>query len=341
MKVYKKQILIILTLFVIIFVTGTFSIAETPHSSDDISAPANNDTGEQPQETNDGQNVSSDENTGADVPHETPEPEEPEPVSRIINPYADVDWDTYGQFRASLHLHTTFTDGRNTLRDMIIDLYNKGFDIAAITDHSTTTGMWDSYPDFSRSYFESRTTAVFTSEELIALRTGFFDTSDFPGTYTDRREQSNGMIGIRGTNEIHASLGYQEGIFTDHHINAFFADVPGNIGNGKTMAEVIQYVQDAGGITHINHPGRYTGARNNADLAANPINVERYVQLFTDFPSLVGMEIISKWDFDSANDRIFWDHVLMQTMPQSRPVWVSQAMMLIHCPPTDTRGMLC
>jgi hypothetical protein len=33
------------------------------------------------------------------------------------------------------------------------------------------------------------------------------------------------------------------------------------------------------------------------------------------------MEIINKWDNESINDRILWDQILMQTMPQGRPVW--------------------
>ena len=39
------------------------------------------------------------------------------------------------------------------------------------------------------------------------------------------------------------------------------------------------------------------------------------------FPTCVGVEIINKLDHESAADRILWDGILMQTMPQDRPVW--------------------
>jgi len=328
-NVLKKHILLLITLCAIICVAGKPVYVDISYFPDDnISAHIDNDFGQQ-HTSEDKQLVTPEEtpkplNTPVPLetpsPLETPKPQEPEILSRISNPYENVDWDTFGQYRAANHIHTSFTDGNATLKDAIIDLYNKGYDIVSIADHMTTTSAWDTAPD--RGYSEGRRTALLTSEELSDITNGTYDASGFSGAFTGRREQPNGMIGTGSTNEIHAGKGYQSGVFTDHHINSYFADVPAKVGNGKTMAEVIEYVQSAGGITHINHPGRYTGMNKNAAAAKNnPKIVERYVQLFMDFPSLVGMEIISKWDYDSVNDRIFWDYILMQTMPHGRFVW--------------------
>jgi len=262
----------------------------------------------------------------------------------IVNPYENVNWATTGQYRAAHHTHTTFSDGSNTRLDMLIDLYNKGFDIVAITDHDTTTVSWDALP-YTGSWnnnWEAIGTAIPTTAQMNALRNGTFDAAEFRGSFTGRRQQFNGMISMGASNEISAQGGFVDPdgtvVYVGYHINAFFAQVPGDIGltrtagvadadrNTGTMREVLQIVQDAGGLTHLNHPGRYTGAHlgginGNESVARDPVHVARHVSLFMEFPSLVGMEIINKWDGESRNDRIFWDQILMQTMPQGRPVW--------------------
>jgi len=92
------------------------------------------------------------------------------------------------------------------------------------------------------------------------------------------------------------------------------------------MADTIAAVEAAGGITHINHPGRYTGGANSnlatgAAASNNPVNIQKYVDLFSAYPSLVGMEIINKVDNESRSERILWDNILKEMMPQGRFVW--------------------
>ncbi|MCL2396492.1 MAG: hypothetical protein FWC93_00310 [Defluviitaleaceae bacterium] len=246
----------------------------------------------------------------------------------IANPYENVDWDTFGQFKAAHHTHTTFSDGSNTRRDMLLDKYAKGFDIVAITDHDTTTPAWNlpPGPGSRNDNWNNIGTAILGSLELLATEAGLGAGHALsPGTYRGIRQQANGMIGISYSNEIAVQRGFlnEDGttVYRGYHINSFWADVPGNIGSGRTMQEVIRAVQDAGGITHLNHPGRYTGAQHNAALSKDPAHINRHVSLFMEFPSLIGMEIINKWDGESINDRILWDQILMQTMPQGRPVW--------------------
>jgi len=247
----------------------------------------------------------------------------------ITNPYENVNWVTFGQFRAAHHTHTTFSDGSNTRRDMLLDKYAKGFDIVAITDHDTTTSTWDALPGPHswNNNWNNIGTAVLGALELLAIETGFGTGYALShGTFRGVRQQANGMIGISYSNEISSHGGFVDAdgtvVYRGYHINSFWADVPSNIGSsGGTMHEVIQMVQDAGGLTHLNHPGRYTGAQHNADLSRDPVHVNRHVSLFMEFPSLIGMEIINKWDNETRNDRILWDQVLMQTMPEGRSVW--------------------
>ena len=108
------------------------------------------------------------------------------------------------------------------------------------------------------------------------------------------------------------------------HLNTFFT--PFNNEAGATLESNIAKTQELGGICHINHPGRYYGGSNTSgtageDAANNPENIKKYVDLFMKYDACVGMEIINKLDGDSYSDRILWDNILMETMPEGRFVW--------------------
>ena len=212
------------------------------------------------------------------------------------NPYQNVDWETYGQYKADFHAHSTNSDGSHTTAQMVDDHYAKGFDILAMTDHDYTTFSWNTVDRGALSL--SRAVQI----ETGAGRAG------------------NGMIGIFPANEQSAV----------DHINSFWASY-NNTGQGgltavDKMSETFGIVEQSGGISHINHPGRYTGGANSNDAVSmaasnNPDNVQKYVNFFMTYPSCVGLEIINKIDGESKSDRILWDNILKQTMPEGRSVW--------------------
>ncbi|MCL2679830.1 MAG: hypothetical protein FWF18_06115 [Dehalococcoidia bacterium] len=257
----------------------------------------------------------------------------------ISNPYANVNWTTSGQYNAANHTHSTFSDGSNFRRDMLLDKYAKNFDIVAMTDHDTTTTAWDAWTapgswDNNWNGIGMDVSTYLTAEELAAINAGTFNRiNPSLGTYNGNRTKSTGMISMGESNETSAEGERFNGggsNFRNHHINAFFTTgLPGDVGQdrnnssdfGRTMDEVIKEVAARGGITHLNHPGRYTGGQNNATRSSDPAIVGKYVELFMDNQSCVGMEIINKWDGESINDRILWDNILSQTMPQGRGVW--------------------
>lgn len=211
----------------------------------------------------------------------------------ITNPYATVNWSTYGQYKADFHSHSIESDGANTPADMFEDHYAKGYDIMALTDHNFTNTTWDRTDRPADKVY-------LTQERLAEINSG-----------TDR--DGRGMIGIPYSNEQSIS----------DHLNTFWADF--NNVEGATLESKIAQCEALGGISHINHAGRYTGARNmsfedGAAVSRDPSVVAKYVDLFMKYPSCVGMEIINKKDGDSISDRILWDNILMQTMP-NRPVW--------------------
>jgi hypothetical protein len=66
-------------------------------------------------------------------------------VRCTLNPYAQVDWATWGQYKANFHTHTTESDGRDDPAQ-VIDLYRDGdYAILAITDHNRITWPWTDY----------------------------------------------------------------------------------------------------------------------------------------------------------------------------------------------------
>ena len=62
-------------------------------------------------------------------------------------PYASVNWETYGQYKADFHAHSNESDGSPQPADTIEEHYKKGFDILALTDHNVTNTTWNRKDD--------------------------------------------------------------------------------------------------------------------------------------------------------------------------------------------------
>ena len=206
----------------------------------------------------------------------------------ISNPYEQVNWETYGQYKADFHAHSTNSDGKNTALEMLERYYSAGFSIVAMTDHDYLTTSLGS---------GSGSISTKRANEMVSGigRSGL------------------GMIGM--TNSIEQSN-------TDH-INSYFVEY--NNPPDSTMTNTLAAVESLGGITHINHPGRYTGGMAGGLIGTaasnNPLVIQEYVDLFKVYHSCVGMEIVNKLDDESCCDRILWDNILSKIMPDGRSVW--------------------
>lgn len=207
----------------------------------------------------------------------------------ITSPYAAVDWSSYEQYKTALHAHTTNSDGENTFSEMIEEHYKKDYDIVAITDHNVLTADWTT----------AKNGLTQARYDEIASGVG---------------RGGRGMLQIPYSNEQSRS----------ENANSFFTDY-NEPRIGHSLEKNLIKVQELGGLSHINHPGRYTGGdkggTEGADASNNTKNINMYVDLFLKYPSCVGVEIINKKDGDSASDRILWDNILMKTIPQNRYVW--------------------
>ncbi|MBR2480191.1 MAG: hypothetical protein IKB56_02680 [Clostridia bacterium] len=85
------------------------------------------------------------------------------------------------------------------------------------------------------------------------------------------------------------------------HINIFYTYVHFAI---DTPENIFQMVEDGGGIAVLNHPGKYDNVTN-----------EQRIKWFTDYPSIIGMEIVNRND-RYENDREIWDACLTALMPE-------------------------
>ncbi len=63
-------------------------------------------------------------------------------VNLVVNPYSDVNWSTYNQYKANYHTHTTFSDGSVAFQTVVNAYNNANYDILAMTDHNVTTWPW-------------------------------------------------------------------------------------------------------------------------------------------------------------------------------------------------------
>jgi len=191
-------------------------------------------------------------------------------------------------------MHSTNSDGSNLTSDMVKRYYNLGFDVLAMTDHNYLTTSWDNVAR-----------GALSAADKAAIENGTFAGSG-------ERVQTNGMIGFDNTNEQS---------HTDH-INTFWAPFNNTTAN---LNDTLNKALELGGISRLNHPGRYTGGvaggTTGTNASNNAAHIAKYVNIFNTYPNCVGMEIINKLDNESRSDRILWDNILKQTMPEGRGVW--------------------
>lgn len=192
------------------------------------------------------------------------------------------------QFKAALHVHSTNSDGTSPLHSVIETHYRRNYDVLAMTDHNFLTRDWVSAP---RSVTRER------FDEIAA------------GVGRDGRN----MLQIPDTSEIgqhfHDDL---HSSFSDFMPIQVFPD---------GLTRTLQEIQNRNGLSHLNHLGRYTGGYTDRDQSNNPVHINKYVGLFTNFSTCAGMEIINRKDGESRNDRFLWDNINAVTIPQGVYVW--------------------
>ncbi len=234
----------------------------------------------------------------------------------ITNPYAAVDWKNYGQYKASLHNHSIVSDGDNDFKYVIETYYSMGYDILAITDHGTVDRGWT-----EPNYVPALQLALgFRRENGFEKPTGLTQ-----GRYNQITSGSD--RGGRGMLRVPYGIENNPTSFNNSHVNSWFVDYGNGVLGGTSDYETpIKNVEALGGLSVINHPGEYTGARNEKDFdkAYNEdydYDINKFARLLKMYPSCLGIDVNSKGDYRTRHDRKLWDILLQKVVPSGRNVF--------------------
>lgn len=238
----------------------------------------------------------------------------------IENPYKDVQWGSWREYKASLHSHTNASDAVPSIAESIEVHYAEDFDILAISDHAVIGSEWNTTPTTVPLYrlvkfgnTGMKNLVSLTDERRDEILRGV-DRFNADGT-------NQPMLEITGAAELNGATP-----INDCHVNCFFMN-PGEEWGQARMGvygdyeTVVEQVGKAGGITFLDHVGEYVGCENNPDIASEPYYVNKFANIFLNNESCIGMDINSGVNNHTKYDYILWDNVLMTTLPYGRNVF--------------------
>ena len=232
----------------------------------------------------------------------------------IVSPYKDVVWsgeNAWGAYRGNLHSHTTYSDGNIDLDTMVKKYYELGYDFLANADHGVTGVEWNKEP--SRQ-------VLYSYQTLLGYKVAHMSDEDYAavtnGTYNNRGRK---MVCVTGGNELNnLSL-------SKNHVNGFF--LPSDVGNGFGGIEneagyekAIKFVQDNGGLSHINHPGDWIESNANPEAVNDQYNIKMFGDLILKYDSCLGTEVLNEKNGTTGYDRVLWDNLLMYCLPYGKTV---------------------
>ena len=237
----------------------------------------------------------------------------------IVNPYKDVIWEgenAWGAYKGTLHSHTTYSDADDTLPVMVKEYYNQDFDFLAIADHGITGVDWNKAPEtqplYLYQYLIDNPYEHLTDEEYEQIKSGSYPL--YNGIARNKE-----FVPVLGANEFnHFSL-------TKNHVNGFFLE--GTTGSGKAFMEnehgfeqAIKYIDENGGLSHINHPGDWLNSNANPDIVNDEASIKFFGDLILKYDSCLGIETLNERNGTTGYDRILWDNLLMYCLPYGKNV---------------------
>lgn len=234
----------------------------------------------------------------------------------VTNPYESVDWDSWGQYKANMHTHSTVTDGTNPFNEMILKHYELDYDFLAMTDHSTVCYSW-TQPNY---------VPAFRAAMTLRNDTSILDT---PVGLTEEEYKEVTTPGKDGKSMLQVPFGIEQNgaSFNNTHVCTWFADYGnGMLGATSDYESVLKAIDELGGLSVINHPGEYTGAKkeNNPEKAYDSsyeYQIAKFANLLAKYPSCIGIDVNSKGDGRTKNDRKLWDLLLQRVIPTGRNVY--------------------
>lgn len=224
----------------------------------------------------------------------------------IGNPYATVDWDEWSAYKANLHAHTRYSDGEMNITDVVERYYELDYDILAITDHGVINKGWNIKPEL--------VPVLSLYQKLLGLKPVTNERYEQIISGSDR--EGKGMLDVNLGIELNAA------VIKKNHVNGFFCEYGQNyLGVENDYETSVKGVDDAGGVSFINHPGDFIDSADNPDTARGIKNVRKFADLLIKYDSCVGIEVFNRIDSCTRHDRILWDNILQYTIPRGVNVW--------------------
>lgn len=235
----------------------------------------------------------------------------------VASPYADVIWEgenAWGAYKGSLHSHSTYSDTDIDLATMVKEYYNQGYDFLANADHGITGTEWNKAQTFLPLY---------AYQALLGNKVQHLTDSEFEGitmgTYPlyDGTVRGSKMTCVTGANELNNLT------LTKSHVNGYF--LPAGVGDGFGGREngfelAVSFVDRAGGLSHINHPGDFLESSNNINAVSDKKNVALFGDILLKYDSCLGIEVFNENNSVTPYDRILWDNLLMYCLPYGKNV---------------------
>lgn len=238
---------------------------------------------------------------------------------KITNPYESVTsliGNEANHYKTNLHTHSTYSDANYTMTEMIEEFYDQDFDILAMTEHGLLGKEWDKEPTivplflFQNLWHGKRSHP--TTEQYHAMVNGTYKTVE------NRRTKKRGLQCVPDCIEANMCT------IMKNHVNGYFTDdsCEGIFGKENEYETPIRKIEKSGGISHINHPTDLLQCRKFPDCLENEENVEFFADLLRRYKSCVGIEILNMYDVPNYQDRVLWDKLLKELIPEGeRSVW--------------------
>ncbi len=235
----------------------------------------------------------------------------------INNPYEDVIWEgenAWTGYKGSLHTHSTYSDAKVSLREIVMEYYNQGYGFLGMADHAVTGVEWDKAP---------ATVATYLYQYILGYPVEHLTTEEYEqilaGTYpmADGSVRDFGLTCVTGANELNSLT------LTKCHVVAY--NLPSDVGNGhggveNGQLEAVQFAAENGGYSVIAHPGDWLESNKNIAVVYNQDNIDYYAEILLENPTCLGMEVFNENNNTTPYDRNLWDNVLMKTLPYGRNV---------------------
>lgn len=220
----------------------------------------------------------------------------------IVNPYDCVDFDTWDYYKANLHTHSVASDGDFSITDFVGEYYKRGYDIIAMTDHGV----------INRGLNKPRkTNGIFN----------YFRKADPMSDADYERITSGSDRGGRGMTEVRGGIEINMAVLSKTHVNGYFTEYGQGVwGKENDYRTAPAMIEKQGGYSVLNHVGDWVNSNNFPERSHMDMYIAYFANIFNDFHSCLGMEIINNSDSVSRADRALWDELLQVVIPTGRNI---------------------